>query len=88
MDTFDGFSSGEEDNIADQTAALLAGFDSTDESEAGDDEGIPLDMIPKVKLDKTAKKALAAAKKDADDVPGTIYVGYVLPSPWFGSIVH
>ncbi|TID13805.1 Ribosomal biogenesis protein Gar2 [Venturia nashicola] len=68
---------GEEDDIADQTAALLAGFDSTDESEAGDDEGIPLDMIPKVKLDNAAKKALAAAKKDADDVPGTIYVGRI-----------
>ncbi|KAE9971036.1 hypothetical protein EG328_005915 [Venturia inaequalis] len=76
-DAFDGFSSGEEDNIADQTAALLAGFDSTDESEAGDDEGLPLDMVPKVKLDKAAKKALAAAKKEAEDVPGTLYVGRV-----------
>ncbi|QDS76467.1 hypothetical protein FKW77_004910 [Venturia effusa] len=76
-DAFNGFSSGEEDDVADQTAKLLAGFESTDESEAGDDEGIPLDMVPKAKLDKAAKKALAAATQDADDVPGTIYVGRV-----------
>jgi hypothetical protein len=59
-----------EDNIADQTAALLAGFDSS--SDEGEDDAVPLDQVPKANISKKARKALEAAK---NDTPGTVYVG-------------
>jgi nucleolar protein 15 len=63
-------SSDGEDNIADQTAALLAGFDSS--SDEDEDDAVPLDQVPQANISKKARKALEAAK---NDTPGTIYVG-------------
>jgi nucleolar protein 15 len=72
---FDEFSSSDEDeiNIADQTAALLAGFDSSSE-ESDQEDALALDQVPEAKISKKERKALAAAQNDE---PGTIYVGYV-----------
>jgi nucleolar protein 15 len=69
MTIVDSSSEGE-DNIADQTAALLAGFDSS--SDEDEDDAVPLDQVPKANISKKARKALEAAK---NDTPGTIYVG-------------
>jgi hypothetical protein len=69
----DNFSSDGEDNIADQTAALLAGFDSS--SDEDEEDAVPLDQVPQANISKKARKALEAAK---NDTPGTIYVGYAL----------
>ncbi|KAF2430663.1 RNA-binding domain-containing protein, partial [Tothia fuscella] len=63
----------DEDNIADQTAALLAGFDSSSE-ESEHEDGLALEQVPEAKISKKERKALAAAKNEK---PGTIYIGRV-----------
>lgn len=64
----------DEEDAADQAAALLAGFESDSESDAED--GITADKIPSVALKGKDKSELAAAKKKgATDQPGTVYIG-------------
>ncbi|KIW31845.1 hypothetical protein, variant [Cladophialophora immunda] len=82
-DGFGGFASeDDQDNAAevepdDNTAALLAGFDS-DTEDKQEDEGLDLGTIPPLpKYKKTQKKLEKAKAKGNDDGPGTVYVGRI-----------
>ncbi|QIW97402.1 hypothetical protein AMS68_002920 [Peltaster fructicola] len=73
---------------ADQTEALLAGFSSSDEDD--EDEGIPIDKLPKAPVDKTlalkaaevAGELTTANEVDSESTPGVIYIGR-LPHGFF-----
>ncbi|GAB7342208.1 hypothetical protein MBLNU457_g0455t1 [Dothideomycetes sp. NU457] len=71
----------EDDKIDDQTAALLAGFESDeDENDPQDDDekGIDVSKLPTLPNEKETKKALLAAQTtDDENNPGTIYIGRV-----------
>lgn len=72
--------SGDEDEaLDDQTAALLAGFESDrDESDAEkEDEDFDEDALPEMgkEISKKKRKELEKARRDAE--PGVIYLGYV-----------
>ena len=75
---FGGFSSDEDGPLNEaETAALLAGFESTDDS--SEEEGLSLDRIPAApKPSKAAQKELTMARKEtgnAGNVPGVLYIG-------------
>lgn len=73
-DEFGDMSSEEE--IDDQTEALLKGFESEDDDENPESPGYIGQEIPKVDK-KTKKKAKDAAKDSSSDKPGVIYVGRI-----------
>lgn len=61
----------------DQTAALLAGFESSDDENDPQDDGIALDKLPAVPNMKEVKKQLKnAQQQDEENTPGVIYIGY------------
>jgi len=68
----------DEDDLDDQTAALLAGFESDrDESDLEkEDEVIDDDAVPK--LTKKQLKAIENVRKGSE--PGVVYLGYVQPT--------
>lgn len=57
----------------DHTAALLKGFESSDDESEGDEEGVSIEKIPKLPKDKALRKKLEGAK--SADEPGVIFVG-------------
>lgn len=67
----------DEEALDDQTAALLAGFESDrDESDAEKEgEEFDEDAISVPKLSKKQQKALEKARKDSQ--PGVVFLGYV-----------
>lgn len=69
----------DEDNedIDDQTAALLKGFESSDEEDAPSGEAVVVDEVPGIPTDKKLRKKLDKAAAEEGDAPGVIYVGYV-----------
>ncbi|KAI4720813.1 RNA-binding domain-containing protein [Aureobasidium sp. EXF-10727] len=69
----------EEDN---QTAALLAGFESSDDENDPQDDGIALDKLPAVPNMKEVRKQLKDAQQDDENTPGVIYIGR-LPHGFF-----
>ena len=68
----------EEEDIDDQTEALLKGFESDDdEAKDPEDQGYEAgEDIPKISK-KTRKKAKAAEKDSASGKPGVVYVGRI-----------
>jgi hypothetical protein len=77
-DVFGGLSSDEDGPLNEvETAALLAGFDSSDDS--SEEEGLALDKIPTApKPSKAVQKELAMARKEgdnSDNAPGVLYIG-------------
>jgi hypothetical protein len=60
------------DEAADQTAALLKGFESSSESEDEEAGGVPIEDLPKP---PKAKKGKKGAADDEEYTPGVIYVG-------------
>ncbi|KAF2166893.1 hypothetical protein M409DRAFT_22945 [Zasmidium cellare ATCC 36951] len=78
----DNDSQGRAELTADQTAALLAGFSSSEDeaSDAEDDnDGVEVSKLPSAPTSKEVKKQLAQAKKneDPESTPGVIYVGRI-----------
>lgn len=76
----DNDSEGGAELTADQTAALLAGFSSSeDEASDDEDEGIDVTKLPSAPTSKEVKKQLEAAKKtdDPESTPGVIYIGRI-----------
>ncbi|KAI4749807.1 hypothetical protein E4T45_14832, partial [Aureobasidium sp. EXF-8846] len=67
----------------DQTAALLAGFESSDDENDPQDDGIALDKLPAVPNMKEVRKQLKDAQQtDDENTPGVIYIGR-LPHGFF-----
>ncbi|KAH0366258.1 RNA-binding domain-containing protein, partial [Aureobasidium melanogenum] len=66
----------------DQTAALLAGFESSEDENDPQDDGIALDKIPAVPNMKEVRKQLKDAQQDEENTPGVIYIGR-LPHGFF-----
>jgi nucleolar protein 15 len=63
----------------DQTAALLAGFESSDDENDPQDDGIALDKLPAVPNMKEVRKQLKdAQQQDDENSPGVIYIGYAI----------
>ncbi|KAK4496259.1 hypothetical protein PRZ48_012239 [Zasmidium cellare] len=76
----DNDSEGGAELTADQTAALLAGFSSSEDEDSDDeDDGIEVSKLPAAPTSKEVKKQLAQAKKNVDpeSTPGVIYVGRI-----------
>lgn len=71
----DVWADSEEDDIADQSAALLQGFESSDEDE--DDDAAAVSEIPAIPTDKTLAKKLKAASKADEEGAGVVYVGRI-----------
>lgn len=65
----------------DQTAALLAGFESSEDENDPQDDGIALDKIPAVPNMKEVRKQLKDAQQDEENTPGVIYIGYAIVLP-------
>jgi nucleolar protein 15 len=68
-DEFEGF----DDEVDNETAALLEGFDSSGDEVVVEQQVI--DQIPSVPTNKALSKKLAKASVDTDE-PGVVYVGY------------
>ncbi|KAK4969241.1 nucleolar protein [Elasticomyces elasticus] len=69
---------GEEDvAVDDQTAALLAGFESSDDEKEHADEGAALDKIPDLPDHKNLLNELKEAGKSDANTPGVIFVGRI-----------
>lgn len=78
----DNESEGGAELTADQTAALLAGFSSSEDeaSDAEDDnDGLQISKLPAAPTSKAVQKQLDQAKKNEDPerTPGVIYVGRI-----------
>lgn len=68
----------EEEDLDDQTADLIRGFESSGDEDPSDDEGLDPDQpVPRIPDSKKAKrKILKKQKKSGEtDEPGTVYVG-------------
>ncbi|KAK7512099.1 hypothetical protein IWZ03DRAFT_385528 [Phyllosticta citriasiana] len=62
----------------DQTAALLKGFESSDDEEDGEDEGFDADKVPTIPNEKKLRKKLSKAKgEEGKEGPGVVYVGRI-----------
>jgi nucleolar protein 15 len=62
--------------VADQAAALLAGFET--ESSSSDSEGLPLDQLPPAPaVSKSSNKQKSKDQEGSNDGPGTLYVGRI-----------
>lgn len=59
----------------DQTAALLAGFESSDDENDPQDDGIALEKLPAVPNMKEVRKQLKDAQQDDENTPGVVYIG-------------
>ncbi|KAI9664605.1 MAG: hypothetical protein M1821_006051 [Bathelium mastoideum] len=78
-------SQGSERPDEDVTAALLAGFESSDEDESDDEneinnmepEGLSLEQLPKIPNEAEAQKQSQAASKKDKNEPGVIYIGRI-----------
>ena len=68
----------EEPTVDDQTAALLAGFESSEDENDPQDEGIALDKVPAIPDNAQLQKQIKEAQQDSDSTPGVLYVGYVV----------
>lgn len=69
--------SGEED-LDDQTAELIKGFESSGDEDASEDEGFNPDQpVPRIPDSKKAKRKILKKQKkgDAPSEPGTVYIG-------------
>jgi len=63
--------------IADQAAALLAGFE-TESSSSDNEEGLPLDQLPPAPTaSKSSKKKNSKSQEGSDEGPGTLYIGRI-----------
>ena len=71
----------DEPTIDDQTAALLAGFDSSEDENDPQDDGIALDKLPALPDNAQLQKQIKEAHKDDESTPGVLYVGYVIVKP-------
>lgn len=68
-----------DDTLDDQTAALLAGFESSEDENDPEDDGVALDKVPSLPNEKALRKQIKAAEADDEEnTPGVVYVGYVL----------
>ncbi|KAJ9661861.1 nucleolar protein [Coniosporium apollinis] len=67
----------DDEDIDDQTAALLKGFESSDEEGAPDGEAVAVDEVPAIPTDKKLRKKLDKAAAEDGDGPGVIYVGRI-----------
>ncbi|KAK4988695.1 nucleolar protein [Elasticomyces elasticus] len=77
-DTAASDNDGEEDvAVDDQTAALLAGFESSDDEKELADEGAALDKIPDLPDNKNLLNELKEAGKSDANTPGVIFVGRI-----------
>ena len=68
----------DEDDVDDQTAALLAGFDSSEDEQdpEADEEGVSMDKVPALPDEKNVRKQLNSAEKAGEEnKPGVLYVG-------------
>jgi nucleolar protein 15 len=68
----------ENDEIDDQTAELIKGFESSGDEDASEDEGFEAGKaVPRIPDSKKAKRKIQKKLKENDqpDVPGTVYVG-------------
>ncbi|KAK8177108.1 hypothetical protein IWX90DRAFT_420205 [Phyllosticta citrichinensis] len=61
----------------DQTAALLKGFESSEDEADGEDEGLNADEVPTIPNEKKLRKKLTKAQEQGQDLPGVVYVGRV-----------
>lgn len=63
----------------DQTAALLAGFSSSEDEASGDeDDGIPANKLPQAPRTKEVQKAIKkATADDPERTPGVVYIGRI-----------
>lgn len=63
--------------VADQAAALLAGFE-TESSSSDIEEGLPLDELPPAPaISKPSKKKTSKGQQGSDEGPGTLYIGRI-----------
>ncbi|KAJ5745491.1 hypothetical protein N7520_010673 [Penicillium odoratum] len=70
----------EDDVLDDQTAALIKGFESSDDEDDSEGEGHnPNKPVPKIPDTKKAQRKILKAQKQAGtpDEPGTVYVGRI-----------
>jgi nucleolar protein 15 len=68
----------EEEDLDDQTADLIRGFESSGDEDPSDDEGLDPDQpVPRIPDSKKAKRKIVKKQKKADtpEEPGTVYVG-------------
>ncbi|KAI9815044.1 MAG: hypothetical protein M1827_002887 [Pycnora praestabilis] len=76
-DADDGAESAEDD-IDDQTAALLKGFESSEDEGASDEQGFEKGQaVPGLPDDNKMRKKLKAITSGDSDAPGVVYVGRV-----------
>jgi nucleolar protein 15 len=67
-----------EDELDDQTAELIKGFESSGDEDASDDEGFNPDQpVPRIPDSKKAKRKILKKQKkgEAPEEPGTVYIG-------------
>ncbi|KAJ5949695.1 Ribosomal biogenesis protein Gar2 [Penicillium verhagenii] len=70
----------EDEVLDDQTAALIKGFESSDDEDESEGEGHnPNKPVPKIPDTKKAQRKIAKSQKDSGvpDTPGTVYVGRI-----------
>jgi nucleolar protein 15 len=72
----DGAEDSDPEDIDDQTAALLKGFESDEEDDKADEGFEAGQEVPKIDK-KLTKKAKKAAKEGESDKPGVVYVGRI-----------
>ena len=66
------------DEVDDQTAELIKGFESSGDEDASEDEGFePGKAVPRIPDSKKAKRKIQKKLKESDqpDEPGTVYIG-------------
>ncbi|KAF2085848.1 RNA-binding domain-containing protein [Saccharata proteae CBS 121410] len=61
----------------DQTAALLKGFESSDDENEGEDQGLDVDKVPAIPIEKKTRKKLDKAAGGDTDLPGVVYIGRI-----------
>ena len=67
-----------EDAVDDQTAALLQGFESSEDELPGGETFAEGQAIPEIPKSKTMRKKLKGIMSKAETKPGVVYVGWVL----------
>ncbi|GAB7355039.1 hypothetical protein MBLNU459_g5639t1 [Dothideomycetes sp. NU459] len=67
----------DEEDVDDQTAALLAGFESSEDENDPEDDGVTMDKVPSIPDEKQLRKQLKAAENDDENTPGVVYVGRI-----------
>ncbi|KAJ5610237.1 rRNA processing protein gar2 [Penicillium lagena] len=72
--------SGEDEDLDDQTAELIKGFESSGEEDASEDEGFNPDQpVPRIPDSKKAKRKILKKQKQGNtpSEPGTVYIGRI-----------